>query len=268
MSDDFSTRLVRFAERLADESRALLRPAAADTPVVDLKADQSYVTETDRAIETRLREIIDAEFPDHGILGEEHGSRDLDAEFVWVLDPIDGTAPFIAGIPVYGTLIGLARCGRPWLGVIDHPATSDRWVGVSGEWATLNGAAVRTRRCPDLAPALMTNSNPDFFNGAERRAFEALRTRVRYTQYGGSCYAYGVLASGRTDLAADGGLDPFDIFAPAAVIEGAGGRITDWSGQRFTLGWAGRVLAAGDPDLHAQALAVLQSSAGSGDRLS
>lgn len=260
MNDEFTTRMVRFAERLADESRAILREVAGEIPEVNLKADQSYVTETDRRVETRLREIIDAEYPEHGILGEEHGSRNLDAEYVWVLDPIDGTAPFVAGIPVYGTLIGLAHAGQPWLGVIDHPATADRWIGVSGAWATFNGAPVRTRSCPDFEPALMTNSNPDFFSPSERAAFDALRTRVSYTQYGGSCYAYGILASGRTDLAVDGGLDPFDIFAPAAVIEGAGGVITDWSGRRFTLDWQGLVVAAGDASLHDRALAVLQSA--------
>ncbi len=261
MTDTFTHQVVRFAERLADESRAILNEVAGQTPDIEIKADDSYVTDTDKRIETRLSELIDAEFPDHGILGEEHGSRDLDAEYVWVLDPIDGTAPFIAGIPVFGTLIGLARQGRPWLGVIDHPATSDRWVGVSGEWAMLNGDPVRTRPCPEFASALMTNSNPDFFAPDQRRGFEALRDGVHYTQYGGSCYAYGVLASGRTDLAVDGGLDPFDIFAPAAVIEGAGGTITDWSGQRFSLDWHGLVLAAGDPALHARALALISDAA-------
>ncbi|MEM7746214.1 MAG: inositol monophosphatase family protein [Pseudomonadota bacterium] len=260
MGDAFTNRLVTFAERLADESRSILQEVSGMTPAVDIKADQSYVTETDRRIETRLREMIEAEYPEHGIMGEEHGSRDLDAEFVWVLDPIDGTAPFVAGIPVYGTLIGLARQASPWLGIIDHPATSDRWVGVSGEWATRNGERVHTRPCADFEPALMTNSNPDFFSPPERAAFDALRARVRYTQYGGSCYAYGVLASGRTDLAVDGGLDPFDIFAPAAVVEGAGGVITDWSGERFTLDWRGLVLASGDAELHARALAFLRSS--------
>ena len=259
MNDEFTAQMVRFAERLADESRAILREVAGELPEVDVKADQSYVTETDRRIETRMREIIDADYPEHGVLGEEHGSRDLDAEFVWVLDPIDGTAPFVAGIPVYGTLIGLARAGHPWLGIIDHPATSDRWVGVSGEWATQNGAPIRTRPCAGFEPALMTNSNPDFFGPSERAAFDSLRARVRYTQYGGSCYAYGVLASGRADLAVDGGLEPFDIFAPAAVIEGAGGTITDWSGQRFTLNSPGLVVSAGDPTLHARALALLQA---------
>lgn len=257
MTNDFISHVTRFAERLADESRAILNEVAGVVPDVTIKADESYVTETDKRIEARLREIIDAEHPEHGVLGEEHGARDLDAEFVWVLDPIDGTAPFIAGIPVYGTLIGLARRGRPWLGVIDHPATSDRWVGISGEWATFNGRPVRTRSCAGLEPALMTCSNADFFAPDQLAAFNALRGRVRYTQYGGSCYAYGVLASGRTDLAVDGGLDPFDIFAPAAVIEGAGGKITDWSGQRFTLDWRGLVLAAGDDALHASALELL-----------
>ncbi len=259
MTDALAAEMTRFAERLADESRAILNEVAGQAPDVTLKADDSYVTETDKRIEARLREIIDAEFPEHGVLGEEHGARDLDAEYVWVLDPIDGTAPFIAGIPVYGTLIGLARHGKPWLGVIDHPATNDRWVGVSGAWATFNGQPIRTRHCADLGSALMTNSNPEYFTPDQHAGFAALRDRVHYTQYGGSCYAYGVLASGRTDLAVDGGLDPFDIFAPAAVLEGAGGVITDWSGNRFSLDWHGLVLAAGDPALHTRALSALRT---------
>lgn len=257
MSKSLTERLTRFAEHLADESRSILNGVAGKMPEVDIKSDLSYVTATDRNVEERLRELIEREFPDHGIYGEEFGTRDLDAEYVWVLDPIDGTAAFVAGIPVYGTLIGVARQGSPWIGVIDHPATSERWVGVSGESATLNGKPVRTRACADLAPALMTNSNPDFLQPADRAAFETLRGQVHYTQYGGSCYAYGVLASGRTDLAIDGGLDPVDIFAAAAVIEGAGGVVTDWRGQGITLGWKDLVLASGDPALHAQALSVL-----------
>lgn len=260
MAANLTDRLTAFAEELAEESRSILREAAGKIPVVDIKSDLSYVTDTDRRVEERLRQMIERNFPDHGILGEEFGARNLDAEYVWVLDPIDGTAPFVAGIPVYGTLIGVARRGRPWIGVIDHPATADRWVGVSGERATLNGMPIRTRACADLAPALITNSNPDFFRPAERAAFDALRQQVRYTQYGGSCYAYGVLASGRTDLAIDGGLDTFDIFAPAAVIEGAGGIVTDWSGEGITLDWKDLVLAAGDRALHARALSVLSGA--------
>lgn len=257
MQADPVAEFTRFAEELANQSSAILKAAAQTAPAVELKSDKSYVTATDKAIETRLREMIDGRYPDHGVLGEEHGSRDLDAEFVWVLDPIDGTAPFVAGIPVYGTLIGLARNGRPWLGVIDHPASGDRWVGVSGGWASHNGRPVRTRRCASLESALMTNSNPDFFTPQERARFDKLRAQVTYTQYGGSCFAYGVMASGRTDLGADGGLDAFDIFAPAAVIEGAGGVVTDWTGEPIDLDWRGLVLAAGDPDIHTEALGHL-----------
>lgn len=260
MASELTDRLTAFAEELADESRSILHEAAGKMPEIDVKADLSYVTDTDRRVEERLREMIERRFPDHGILGEEFGARSLDAEYVWVLDPIDGTAAFVAGIPVFGTLIGVARGGRPWIGVIDQPATAERWVGVSGERATLNGTPIRTRACADLAPALMTNSNPDFFRPADRAAFDTLRPLVRYTQYGGSCYAYGVLASGKTDLAIDGGLDPFDIFAPAAVIEGAGGVVTDWSGEGITLDWKELVLAAGDRTLHARALSVLSGT--------
>ena len=249
--------LAAFAERLADASRQILGPAGAEPPQVEIKADASPVTEIDRAIETRLRDMIGERFPAHGVLGEEYGSERLDAEFVWVLDPIDGTAPFIAGIPVYGTLIGLAHRGKPLLGVIDHPATDDRWVGVAGQATTRNGQPVRTRPCTDLATAFTTNSNPDFLSADERARFERLRSRVRYTQYGGSCYAYGLLASGRTDLALDAGLDIFDILAVVPVIEGAGGVITDWAGEPIELGWQGRVLAAGAPALHREVLALL-----------
>ena len=127
-SHDNTDELIAFAEFLADEARTILRASNAAPSEVEYKADASPVTDLDRRIEAHMRHFIDERYPEHGILGEEHGSRDLDAEWVWVLDPIDGTAPFIAGIPVYGTLIGLARHGRPFIGVIDHPATDDRWV--------------------------------------------------------------------------------------------------------------------------------------------
>lgn len=253
--------LAAFAERLADASRQILGPAAAELPEVEIKADASPVTETDRAIEARLRDMIGEGFPAHGVLGEEFGSERLDAEFVWVLDPIDGTAPFIAGIPVYGTLIGLAQRGKPLLGIIDHPATDDRWVGMAGQATTRNGQPVRTRRCPDIATAFTTNSNPDFLSPDERARFERVRSRVRCTQYGGSCYAYGLLAAGRTDLALDAGLDIFDILAIVPVIEGAGGLITDWAGDPIEIGWQGRVIAAGDPALHREVLALLGAPA-------
>jgi inositol-phosphate phosphatase / L-galactose 1-phosphate phosphatase / histidinol-phosphatase len=257
MTDVFTAELIRFAERLADESRDLLGRAAATQVTVDTKADNSFVTATDRAIETTLRDLIARHYPGHGVMGEEFGSHDLDAEFVWVLDPVDGTAPFIAGIPVYGTLIGLSRHGRPWLGVLDYPATGDRWVGESGVFATRNNVPVRTRGCTDLAAALATCSNPDFFQPEEHAAFATVRDAVRYTLYGASSYAYAMLASGRTDLAVDGGLKVYDVFAPAAVVSGAGGVVTEWTGAELHLGSQSRILAAGDPLLHKEVLTLL-----------
>ncbi len=252
--DDF----LIFADHLADTSRAMLLEACQHRPQVQIKADASFVTSADRAVETALRDMIMTRFPNHGILGEEFDNVNTDAEFVWVLDPIDGTAPFIAGIPVYGTLIGLAWQGRPFLGVMDHPVTADRWCGVSGRFATRNGAPVRVRPCAALQEAFVTCSNVDFMSPADQARFARIRQRARYVQYGGSCYAYGVLASGHTDLAIDGGLAPFDVYACVAVIEGAGGRVTDWQGAPLSFDMTGTVIAAGDPCRLSEALALLQ----------
>lgn len=246
-----------FAADLADISRAMLRRAGTARPEIEIKADASYVTATDRAIESALRERIAGRFPDHGILGEELGRENLAAEFVWVLDPIDGTAPFIAGLPVYGTLIGLAWQGAPYLGVIDLPVTAMRWTGVSGQFAECNGKPVRTRACRALSQAFVTCSSPDFMAAADLARFDRVRARAQYVQYGGSCHAYGVLASGRTDLAIDGGLDPVDVYACAAVIEGAGGVMTDWTGAPLSFDMNGRVLAAGDHACLQEARALL-----------
>jgi histidinol phosphatase-like enzyme (inositol monophosphatase family) len=250
--------LVEFAERLADESNRMLRVAATRAAAVDVKPDNSFVTETDRAIEARLRELIEQTYPRHGVLGEEFGSQRLGADLVWVLDPIDGTAHFITGIPVYGTLIGLSLAGRPWLGVLDYPATGDRWVGVHNRFARRNGVPVRTRACAELTAALATCSNPDFFLPADEPVLARLRATARYTMYGASSYGYAMLASGRTDLAVDCGLKPYDVFAPAAVLGGAGGIMTDRHGGSLRLDSSGVFVAAGDAGLHAKALELVR----------
>lgn len=249
-----------FAETLADASREMLLQAANQAPNIDVKADASFVTDTDKAIEKRMREMIADAFPDHGILGEEFANTNLDAEFVWVLDPIDGTAPFIASIPVYGTLIGLAWNAKPFVGVMDHPATSDRWTGVAHTFAKRNGKPAKVKPCVSLSEAFVTCSSPDFMSKAELSRFSILRKQVPYVQYGGSCFAYGMLASGRTDIAIDCGYEPFDVFANAAVISGAGGNMTDWDGQDITLDWSGQVIAAGDQTCLTAALAALSTA--------
>ena len=158
-----------FAERLADEARAMFTPHIGGAPGVEVKADRSLVTALDRAIEVRLRELIEAAHPTHGVIGEELGATRAEADAVWVLDPIDGTAPFIAGVPVFGTLIALLWRGTPVIGVMDFPVTRDRWVGVQGRPTLHQGQPVRTRRCDALADAMLSTSNPDYYPAIERR---------------------------------------------------------------------------------------------------
>ena len=246
-----------FAGQLAADSRAQLRTTIGRPVEAIQKGAGSPVTAIDRAVEARLREMISARYPDHGIVGEEHGAAAPEREWVWVLDPIDGTLPFLAGLPVFGTLIALLRGGAPLIGVIDMPATEQRWLGCRGRPSTLNGAPIRTRACAALTEALISTSNPDFYGAADRPALARLNAATSWTVYGGSCLAYAQLAAGRIDLGMDVGFDPYDYLALVPVIEGAGGVITDWRGAPLTLGWGDRILAAGDPARHAEALEIL-----------
>ena len=251
---------LQFAHTLADAAHALLAPAASHRPETRMKADRSFVTSLDEQIEARLRELIRGRYPDHGILGEEAGAQALDAEAVWILDPIDGTAPFVAGLPVFGTLIALAWQGVPVLGVMHLPMTNQRYVGVAGRTSTLNGRAIRTRACADLSEAILTTSNPDFLGPSERPALDALRRPTAWRIYGGCCMSYGLLAAGRADLAIDAGLALYDYAAFRPLIEGAGGVITDWHGRPITLASGSQVLAAGDAARHSEALALIAAT--------
>lgn len=249
-----------FAGQLADAAHELLAPAAALRPEVEVKADRSFVTALDAQIETRLRELIGARYPNHGILGEEHGASSADAEAVWVLDPIDGTAPFIAGVPVFGTLIALALGGQPIIGVMHLPVTRQRWEGVVGRDTTLNGSRIRVRSCEALGQAILTSSNPDFFSAAERPALDALRAHTAWRIYGGCCMSYGLLAAGRTDVAIDTGFKVWDYAPFRPIVEGAGGVITDWQGQPLSLNSGNQVLAAGGAQRHDEALRLIEGA--------
>ena len=248
---------VELAGRLADAVRPIVLTYFRSAVAVESKADRSPVTAADREAETAMRAMIADAFPDHGILGEEHGSEHLEAEYVWVLDPIDGTAAFVTRKPLFGTLVALTRRGRPVLGVIDMPALDERWVGARGR-ATLFGAAVvQTRSCAEVGAAWLSATSPQMFSDADLAAFERLSSGVRRTVYGGDCYNYGLLASGHLDLVAEAGLKPYDFCAVVPVIEGAGGTVSDWEGRPLTIDSDGRVLAAGDGRTHAEGLAGL-----------
>lgn len=246
-----------FALALADRSRQVMTQALRERPKVELKPDSSYVTDTDKGIERELRAMIEQAYPAHGILGEEYGAQHANAEYAWVLDPIDGTAAFVAGLPVFGTLIALLHEGVPVIGVIDHLMTNDRWVGALGRPTTRNGTDVRTRSCASLSQAMLSTSNPDFFDARERPLFERLRARTQWRIYGGSCFSYGLLASGRIDISIDSSLQIHDFAPYVPILAGAGGIITDWDGAPINVQSGPRILAAGDPARHAEALALL-----------
>lgn len=215
-----------FANEIADVARQIVRTAAAGQRRPVAKSDSSPVTETDRAVEQMLRERIADRFPNHGVLGEEFGAEGLDEEFVWVIDPIDGTKAFIGGLAVYGTLISLTRGGTPILGLIDNPVTGDRWLGEVGQNTTLNGKAIRTASTEVLAEAFMANGNPEPFRSEEKGSVDRLRQSTRWCVYGGSCMAYGRVADGSIDISIDGGLDPYDYCALVPIVKGAGGCIS------------------------------------------
>lgn len=245
------------AEKLADAAAAAIRPFFRQPFDIETKGDLSPVTAADRASESAMRAIIEAERPDDGIIGEEFGRVRADARYVWVLDPIDGTRAFIAGRPLFGTLIALLDEGRPVLGVIDQPIIGDRWVGAEQRPTLFNGGRAHTRRCTELARARIATTSPQAFDATTLALFEQLRPNACDTLYGGDCHNYGLLASGHLDLVVEAGLQLYDFAALVPVVEGAGGRMTDWEGRPLDRHSDGRVIAAGDPSLIASALRLL-----------
>lgn len=247
---------VTLAGQLADAAGMVARRHYRTPVAVDVKADASPVTIADREVESAIRALLAAERPGDGILGEEHGSQGLDAEYVWVIDPIDGTKSFITGRPLFTTLIGLLHRGVPVLGVIDQPVVGDRWVGGGGR-TLLNGEVVRTRPCPDLASATFAATASIGPGAAGPEVIARLTGGTRYAVWGGDAFMYGMLAAGFVDLMVEAGLQPYDWAALVPVIEGAGGRITDWQGRPLRLGTDGNVVAAGDARVHAAALELV-----------
>jgi inositol-phosphate phosphatase/L-galactose 1-phosphate phosphatase/histidinol-phosphatase len=246
------------AAELADAAGAAIRPYFRTGLAIDDKADLSPVTAADRAAEATMRHLIGTRFPEHGIIGEEYGPERADAEFVWVLDPIDGTKSFISGVPLFGTLIALARAGRPILGIIDQPISRERWVGAAGRPTLFDGRPVRCRPCADLTAATIFATTPDMFRGGDAAAFGRAAAAAKLVRYGADCYAYGLVALGFIDLVIEASLKPYDFSAMAPIIEGAGGVASDWRGEPLGLRSDGRVIIAGDPRAHQAALALLQ----------
>jgi len=254
---DFSV----FVEELATISGETILPFFRTALGVENKSasgDFDPVTAADRAAEAAMRALIKKTFPAHGILGEEFPAERPDAEYVWVLDPIDGTKSFICGMPAWGTLIALTRRGAPIYGMMHQPFTREHFTG-DGSAARYRGPAgdrvLRTRACAALQDAVLLTTSPLLMNELDLRRFTRVEQVARLSRYGGDCYAYCVLAAGHVDLVIETELKPYDVLPLIPIIEGAGGIITTWEGGRPHPG--GRIIAAGDKRLHAQAMKLV-----------
>ena len=250
---------IEFAGSLADAAGPILLRHFRKTVSVDTKSDKTPVSIADRDAEQAMRQLISDRYPGHGILGEEHGTDRIEAEYVWVLDPIDGTKAYLAGKPLFGTLIALLQNGVPVLGIIDQPILGERWLGATGHQTRFNGSDVETRQCTNLEKASLNATSPDMFKGSDYTRFEALTSKTAMTMYGGDCYAYGLLASGHIDLIVEADLKPYDFFALVPVVSGAGGSMTDWMGNLLNLQSDGRIIATGDATILPQITAILNA---------
>lgn len=246
------------AQRLADAARAVILPYYRTRLAVDDKLDASPVTLADRGAEQAMRALLAEHAPEHGIIGEEFGRERDEAEWVWVLDPVDGTKSFIVGSPTFCTLIGLLHHGKPVLGIIDQPVLNERWVGVAGQPSTLNGSVVQTSDITDLAAARLGSTGPQYLQAAAGERFAGLQARCRFTVWGGDAYLYALLACGGYDLVVESGLKLHDFAALVPVVQGAGGTMTDWLGGELNKDSDGSVLVAATAALHEQALAYLR----------
>lgn len=259
-----ATALIAVADSLADAARPVTlqhfrRPALA----VDDKGAAGHfdpVTEADRAAERTMRAILAKARPDDAILGEEYGARPGTSGLTWVLDPIDGTRSFVCGAPTWGILIAVSDAQGPLFGIIDQPHVGERFRGGLG-LAEVTGPhgkmPLRTRPARPLSQAIVLTTFPEVGSAAEGAAFHAVARRAQLTRYGLDCTGYALLAAGQVDLVIEAGLHPYDVHAPIAVIEAAGGIVTDWQGGPAHAG--GRVLAAANGAIHAEALAILSA---------
>jgi myo-inositol-1(or 4)-monophosphatase len=256
----------RIAGRVADAARAAILPyfrSATLDHENKLAGGYDPVTEADRAAEQAMRDVLARARPADGILGEEFGAQPGSSGFIWVLDPIDGTRGFMSGTPTWGVLIAVSNESGPFYGLIDQPYIGERFVGSSlGAYMSgpLGTTPLATRPARDLGQATLFTTFPEVGSAEEGRAFHAVAARTRLTRYGMDCYAYAMLASGQIDLVIEAGLQSYDIQAPIALIEAAGGLVTDWQGDPVHAG--GRAIAAANPEIHAEALSILRKALG------
>jgi inositol-phosphate phosphatase / L-galactose 1-phosphate phosphatase / histidinol-phosphatase len=239
---------ISLANRLADAAGDAIRPFFRSSFSHEAKSDASPVTEADRAAEAAIRSVLDAECPHDAIIGEEYGEKPGTSGRTWVLDPIDGTVSFMAGRPIFGTLIALLDNGWPVLGVIDQCISGERWVGAAGKATTLNEKPIRSRACGSLSDATLASTGPQYFDTHDAEHFMTLAAKTAHKRmvWGGDCYNYGLLAAGQVDLVVEAGLKLHDFAALVPIIEGSGGLMCDWTGEPLHASSDGHIIALGD----------------------
>ncbi len=253
-----------FANHLAELSAPIARKYFRMPNGEVIKDDQSPVTQADREIEEVLRAEIIKNFPEHGIIGEEFGLRNPNADYQWVLDPIDGTSSFIIGRPTFGTLIALAYKGEVQVGIVNQPITNECWIGITGEGAWLNGKPIKSRDCGPIGNAIISTTSQFFFDAKDLQKFQKLAGQAKYQRfggvvYGGDCYAYALLASGFLDIIIEPCLKIYDYAALLPIIKMAGGFVGDWYGNEVKFESDGRIIACGSEALYRKVVALINS---------
>jgi myo-inositol-1(or 4)-monophosphatase len=258
--------IVRVAHELADISGPVILKHFRKAVAVENKAGGGAfdpVTKADRGAEKAIVQALAAKMPNDGVVGEEFGTKAGDSPYQWVIDPIDGTRSFIIGSPLWGTLIGVLRDGKPLFGLMDQPFTGERfWSGDRASYHSAGGGRptrLKTRACSNLADAVLASTHPDLFESADQAAvLDRLKASARLTRYGGDCYNYCLLAAGFIDIVLEPGLKPYDIVALIPIIERAGGRVTTWTGGDASSG--GDIIACGDTRLHEAVLTLINKA--------
>ncbi|WP_270731188.1 histidinol-phosphatase [Shimia sp. Alg240-R146] len=264
MNDQDRSDIIAVANEMAEAARAAILPHfRAKNLTAENKLDHDFdpVTVADRAAELAMRDVLAKRRPQDGIFGEEFGKTEGESGLTWVLDPIDGTRAFISGTPTWGVLIALSDANGPIFGIVDQPYIGERFVGGFGLAEVTGPAGTQALQCKftdALQDAIVFTTFPEVGSAEERAGFRAVAEQCKLTRYGMDCYAYALLAAGQIDLVIEAGLNAYDIQAPIAVIEAAGGRVTDWTGGPAHEG--GRVLAAANAEIHAAALNILRNA--------
>ena len=254
--------IINFANYLADSSAKIAQKYYRQANGEVQKDDESPVTKADREIERFIRDEIEKKYPTHGIIGEEYGITNENADFQWILDPIDGTSSFIIGRPLFGTLIALTHQGQALLGIMNQPIINEKWVGITGQGATFNGKKIQTRNCSKISDAVLASSSSHYFKGGDEEILQNLTSQAKYQKiggiiYGGDCYSYGSLASGFIDIVLDPGLQVYDYAALVPIITEAGGIVTDWQGNDLNLKSNVKLIASANEKLHEEALKII-----------